>query len=135
MRVPFRDSDIFSRRFLKFCVVGAANVLVDFLLYSLLLLAGTSPYLSRTLSWCGACLFSYLVNRSWTFKAGDRGFKPLVRFSVVNVCSLCLGLLLLFLFKRLGCGDTSAFFLSLPFTTAANYIGYRFWSFRLVDAK
>ena len=132
---PLPHHEILSPRFLKFCVVGLMNVLVDFLLYSGLLLLGVSPYVSRAVSWCGSCLFSYLINRRWTFKAGDRGIWPLVRFCVVNLCSLGFGLILLYLFKTLGCGDTAAFFLSLPFTMTTNFLGYRFWSFKFVDTQ
>lgn len=126
--------DLFSPRFLKFCAVGVANALVDFCCYSLLLLL-VSPYLSRSLSWAIACLFSYLVNRRWTFKAADRGLQPLVRFCVVNLCSLCFGLVLLYAYKHMGFGDKWAFILTLPLTTATNYLGYRFWTFRQLDAK
>lgn len=135
MKNPLQQTDIFSPRFVRFCLVGLANVLVDFLCYSFLLQLACSPYFARAASWTAACLFSYGVNRRWTFKAGDRGLMPLVRFSVVNACSLCFGLVLLYGFKTLGCGDKAAFILSLPFTTAANYCGYRFWTFRQVDAK
>ena len=128
-------TDILSPRFIRFCAVGAVNALVDFLLYSGMLWLALSPYPSRTASWVLACLFSYLVNKRWTFKAGDKGLLPLVRFGVVNACSLCLGLALLYVFKNFGCGDKVSFILSLPFTTAANYLGYRFWTFRSVDAK
>lgn len=135
MTNPLLPPNLLSPRFLKFCAVGLMNVLVDFLLYASLLALGVSPYVSRATSWCGSCLFSYLINRSWTFRAGDRGLWPLVRFCVVNLCSLGLGLVLLFFFKKMGCGDNAAFFLSLPFTMVTNYLGYRFWSFKLVDAK
>lgn len=118
------------KQFLRFCCVGLANTLVDFLLYAGLLLLGLSPYLCRAASWVGACLFSYLVNRSFTFRAGDTGFWPVARFLIVSTVSLGLGLVLLYVFKSMGCGDKLAFFLSLPFTMAANYLGYRFWAFR-----
>ncbi len=116
-------------QFMKFCCVGAANCLVDFCVY--LALSYLMPiYAARVPAWATACLFSYLVNRRWTFKAGDTGVLPLLRFAVVNACSLGLGLGLLYLFTGLGCGKVAAFWLSLPFTTLANYLGYRFWSFR-----
>ncbi len=116
-------------RFIKFCCVGAANCLVDFLVY-LGLLYLMPVYAARTLAWVAACLFSYLVNRRWTFRAGDTGLLPLLRFAVVNICTLGLGLALLYVFIRLGCGEVVAFFLCLPFTLTANFLGYRFWSFR-----
>jgi Predicted membrane protein len=134
MKHLLHHTDILSPRFARFCAVGIANALMDFFSYSALLWFAFSPYFARTASWVAACLFSYCVNRRWTFKAGDQGLMPLLRFGVVNVCSLCFGLVLLYVFKTLGCGDRLAFILSLPFTTATNYLGYRFWTFRQVDS-
>lgn len=130
MKDIFLQTDILSTRFIKFCFVGAANTLVDFLVYSFGLWLGFSPYPSRTASSIAGCLFSFFVNKSWTFRAGDKGIAPLARFVVVNACVLCLGLVLLFLFKTAGCGNTLAYLASLPFTTIANYLGYRLWAFK-----
>ena len=127
---PF--SLLFNWQFIKFCLVGCANYLLDFLIYLLGLWLGISPFLARTGSWICACIFSYLVNRKWTFKARDTGFLPMLRFVLVNLVSLSLGLALLYLFKKFGCGNELAFLLSLPFTTLTNFFGYKFWTFRQV---
>lgn len=126
------QKELLSPRFIKFCGVGVANVLVDFGSYSFFLFAGISPYLARSLSWITACIFSYFVNRSWTFNAKDSGFLPIVRFSVVNLCSLGFGIFLLYVFKQLSFGDKLSFLFSLPFTTVMNFFGYRFWAFKKV---
>ncbi len=120
-----------SVRFIKFCCVGVGNFLVDFVVY----LGGSQImpiYPARCLAWGTACLFSYLVNRRWTFHAKDQGLMPLIRFAVVNAASLGLGLLLLRLFTGLGAGHILAYLLSLPFTIMTNFLGYRFWSFRAI---
>ncbi len=115
-------------QFVRFCCVGAANFLVDFCAY-LALAAIMSIYPARALSWALACLFSYAVNRSWTFRAGTSGVLPVLRFFAVNLCSLGLGLLLLYAFTSLGCGKAPAFLLTIPFTLAANFLGYKLWVF------
>lgn len=115
--------------FIRFCCVGGLNFLVDFSVYGLLSLF-IPIYPARVGSWVAACLFSYLMNRRWTFKAADRGILPLLRFFSVNLASLVLGLGLLYLFTSLGCGRILAYLLTIPFTMLANYLGYRFWSFR-----
>ena len=130
LKTQFPFSLIFNRQFIKFCMVGCANYLLDFLIYLLGLWLGISPFIARTGSWVCACIFSYLVNRKWTFKAKDSGFLPMLRFVLVNLASLSLGLLLLYLFKKLGCANELAFLLTLPFTTLTNFLGYKFWTFR-----
>ncbi len=126
MLSPSREE---TSRFFRFCCVGATNCLVDYAVFMGLSLL-VPIYVARTLSWCTACLYSYLVNRRWTFRASDKGAAPLLRFTAVNTLSLGLGLTLLHLFTVLGCGPSAAFWLSLPFTTLANFLGYRFWSFK-----
>ncbi len=119
-------------QFMRFCCVGAANVLVDFGVYRVL--GFFLPiYVARSLSWVVACLFSYAVNKRWTFKAQDTGLMPMLRFGLVNLASLSLGLALLYVFTQLGCGPTPAFWLSLPFTTVSNYLGYKLWSFQKLE--
>lgn len=125
--------ELLSAKFIKFCLVGCANVGVDFIIYICGLAIGISPYPSRIISWIGACLFSYLLNRAWTFKAADRGLAPLIRYGLINIISLGLGLILLYLFITLGCGEKTAYLLALPFTTLANFIGYRFWAFKKIS--
>ncbi len=125
----FKDHGGQAGQFVRFCCVGGLNFLVDFGVYCLFSLF-IPIYPSRMGSWVAACLFSYLMNRRWTFKAADQGFQPLLRFFSVNLVSLGLGIGLLYLFTSLGCGRIAAYLLTIPFTMLANYLGYRFWSFK-----
>lgn len=130
MKEAFARTRVIPLRFITFCCVGAANTLVDFLLYSLGIWLGVSPYIARAAAMTAGCLFSFFGNRAWTFKATDKGAAPLLRFAAVNLCTLCLGVFLLFLFKKAGFGNTAAYALSLPFTLASNYFGYKLWVFK-----
>ena len=120
-------------RFLRFCCVGIANVVVDFAVYYMAAFL-ISIYPARVLAWTVACLFSYFVNRNWTFHAKVQGFLPIVRFGVVNLASLALGLLLLWIFSWLGASKVLAYMYTLPFTTLTNYLGYSLWSFQHTEA-
>jgi len=110
------------------------NTAIAFCLY-LLFSAVMSLYLANTLSWSVACLFSYFMNRAWTFRAADTGFSPLAKFVVVNLCSLGLGLITMYVFLSLGSGRIGSYVFSLPITLAASYLGYRFWSFKNVNGR
>lgn len=135
MKRFLEKTDFLSLRFLRFSAVGAANTLVDFLTYSLGLWVGFSPYFSRILSNIVSCLFSFFVNKTWTFNASDKGVMPLIRFAAVNGSTLALGLFLLFVFKSSGFGNKAAYLLTIPFTMASNYLGYRLWAFREVGGR
>ena len=116
-------------QFLSFCCVGVANTLVDFLVYfaasSFLPLS-----LSRVLSWAVACTFSYAVNKRWVFHHKEKGATTAVRFVIVGVLSLLLGLGILDLLLHFGWGHFTAYLATIPAITLGNYFGYRLWSFK-----
>ena len=116
-------------QFLCFCCVGVANTLLDFLVY----LAASSflPLtVSRILSWIVACSFSYAVNKRWVFHHKTKGATPAMRFVLVNLMGLLLGLVVLNLLSHFGWGRFVAYAATLPVITLGNYFGYRFWSFK-----
>ena len=121
-------------RVFRFCCVGAANTGIAFCLYLLFSMV-MSIYPANALSWCLTCVFSYFVNRAWTFRATDTGALPLVRFLAVNACSLGLGLITMHCIASFGGGRIWSYVLSLPVTMTTSYLGYRFWSFRKVDGR
>jgi putative flippase GtrA len=115
--------------FLQFCAVGFVNTLLDFCVY-LLATRFLPLYASRTLSWAAACLFSYMLNKSWVFhsrtKHGTSGF----RFVVVNLIGLLFGISALEALAHFGLGSVSAYVLTLPVIALGNYFGYKLWSFK-----
>lgn len=57
--------------FVKFCIVGGINTLIDLAVFSLLFYALSVPLLAaNTAGFCAGVLNSYLMNKAWTF--GDR---------------------------------------------------------------
>jgi putative flippase GtrA len=88
-------------------------------------------YLSNAISWGVACLCSYILNKSWTFRSADTGFSPFAKFVAVNLGSLGLGLMIMYVLVSWGCGKIWSYLFSLPVTMMASYLGYRFWSFKL----
>ena len=116
-------------QFLLFCCVGVANTLLDFLVYLV-----TSVFLpltvSRILSWIVACTFSYTVNKRWVFRHKAGGATPALRFGLVNLLGLLLGLIILNLLAHFGWGRFVAYAATLPVIALGNYFGYKLWSFK-----
>ncbi len=79
-----------SRHFgtlIKFGIVGTIGFLVDLsLLYVLLYLLGTGPYLGRAGSFLGAATVTWFLNRSFTFRdaAPEAHGRQWLRFVAVN---------------------------------------------------
>ena len=131
-------SAFFDKRFLKFCLVGAANTLVGagimFLLYNL---AGCSYWLSSAANYIVGGVVSYFLNKYYTFKNTERSWKQVLRFALnVAVCWLLAYGIAKPLALRLLAGfdeklqTNAAMLAGLCLYTALNYLGQRFFAFR-----
>ena len=115
--------------FIHFCCIGLANTLLDFCVY--FAASYFMPlYAARTLSWVMAGSFSYVVNKRWVFRSTTKGSTPALRFIVVNVLGLSLGLGLMEVFLHFGWGRITAYVVTLPAIALGNYFGYKLWSFK-----
>lgn len=88
-------------RIIKFCLVGGMNYLVDVSVFNLLMLGWLSshPLTSKILAAAVATVFSWVVNRYWTFRnqRTDNRLQEFMGFAVVNVLGMlpaviCLGI-------------------------------------------
>jgi putative flippase GtrA len=72
----------------RFGVVGTVGFVVDALVLTLGLIAGTGPWIGRVLSYLAAATVTFSLNRAWTFRAADRS-RPVAQdwslFLLVNL--------------------------------------------------
>jgi len=121
-------------QFLKFSLVGILNTAVDFGIFTLMnSILGEGFYrVSQIISYSGAVINSYYLNKSWTFQAGHRiNIIEMIKFLLVNLASLGISLYFLFLFHERYQMDilwskVGATF----FSVIVNFIGNKFWVFR-----
>lgn len=84
----------FDVKFWKFILVGVLNTIVgtglQFVLYNctpLNQMATTGTWIASSVSYCLASIMSYFLNKYFTFKNNEKGWKPVVRFAVnIAVC-------------------------------------------------
>lgn len=83
---------------LRFALVGVLNTAIDFLLFALLFYLGHWPLLlANATGFIAAVANSYLLNRSWTFRAETPpNLADGMRFLIVATCGLALGSLAIF---------------------------------------
>jgi putative flippase GtrA len=130
-------------QFIKFGLVGVMNTAVDFIVYTLLMVAGVHYLAAQVVSYAAGTVNSYVVNKLWTFNKGKEGGQtgkaaPLtanraefVRFAVLNAGTLLLSLALLYLLKSgLELPALLAKLLVTVVTVMVNYIGSKLWVFR-----
>jgi len=116
----------------RFAVVGVGNTLVDFAVFTLLAQAlGVSVYLSQAAGYSAGTLNSYVLNRSWTFRAGGRFFSPaLVKFLALSLAMLAFSTGILYLAYDLGgLPKLAAKIVATGVTMVVNFLASRFWVF------
>ncbi|WP_327395122.1 GtrA family protein [Varibaculum vaginae] len=121
-------------RIIKFCLVGGMNYLVDVSVFNLLMLGflSTHPLTSKVLAATVATIFSWVINRYWTFrnKRTNRRMQEFLGFAVVNVLGMlpaiiCLGIShYLFGFSSLLADNISANVIGLALGTILRFFLY-----------
>lgn len=117
----------------KFAVVGVANTLVDFCVFTILAqLLGVNVYLAQVAGYSAGVVNSYVLNRSWTFRAKDRFFSPaLVKFLFLSAGMLLLSTGILYLcYDTAGLPKLAAKAVATGITMVVNFLVNRFWVFR-----
>ncbi len=124
-------------RFVRFGVTGAANTLVDFLVFTVLSYMGLGPYVSQVLSYSAGILNSYVINRSWTFASRERFFSAqLRRFLIANVSLLVLSVGLLRLgIEALGLPRLAAKAAATALIMVLGFAVNRLWVFRTGSSR
>lgn len=125
---------------IKFCGVGVINTAVDFGVFQLLILLGPAEdvlpqykYIAQTISYVLAVLCSYLLNRHFTFKAGNqKAVASAVKMYIQSgiIFFLMQGLLWLCYDKLMIRPEILAKLVATVPMTALNFLGSKFWVFR-----
>lgn len=112
-------------RVIKFCLVGGANTVVDFIFKGI-----TQMWLgvaaSQVIGYTAGVINSYILNRCFTFKdkKTDNVLKELIPFTVINLISLGVSVAMdVWLEESLALYWLAAKIIILPVTLCINFIG------------
>lgn len=120
-------------RFVRFCVTGGLNTLVDFVVFFLLTSSLNWPVIpSQVLSYSAGILNSYCINRRWTFQTRNRFFsREMLLFIGVNLAVLGVSVLSVWaLTSRIGLGVLLSKLCTTALTMALGFILNRLVVFR-----
>ncbi|HNW09711.1 MAG TPA: GtrA family protein [bacterium] len=123
---------VLFRQFVKFCLVGFTNLLIDFLVYWLLTRAlGLFYIIAAILSFLVAVTWSFFINRHWTFRHFTGNIRrQYVKFFLANLASLVLNLAIFYaLVDWGGLNDLLAKLLVAVIVAFFNFGLNRFWTF------
>ena len=120
-------------RFVRFCVTGGHNTLVDFVVFFLLTSSLNWPVIpSQVLSYSAGILNSYCINRRWTFQTRNRFFsREMPLFIGVNLAVLGVSVLSVWaLTSRIGLGVLLSKLCTTALTMVLGFILNRLVVFR-----
>jgi len=124
------------RQFIKFSLVGVGNTAIDFTVYFILTRVfdwwSEHYLLANVMAFFCASLFSFSMNRIWTFRVFGAGrLKQYIRFIAVNIIALILVQLTLYVVVDMfGVYDLFAKIVALMVSVVVNFTGSKFWAFR-----
>lgn len=118
----------------KFTLVGAANFVLTFVVFTMMLKVMSVNYLlSLSAAWLVGLFFSYVLNFSWVFKPEEKiQFKArFLKYFLASVVSIVLNMLILaFIVERT---DADPYYVQLaliPLIVLFNFLAAKFWALR-----
>jgi putative flippase GtrA len=117
---------------LKFGLVGGSGYLINLAVFALLTeRLGIHHAAAAMLAFGVAVTNNFLLNRHWTFAAGDghAGFQA-ARFFTVSLASLAINLIVLeLLISGAGTGELPAQAIAVAVAMPFNFLGNKLWTF------
>tara|TARA_B100001248_G_C27394780_1_gene464762 strand:+ start:1363 stop:1755 length:393 start_codon:yes stop_codon:yes gene_type:complete len=80
-----------NTQFKRFLASGFSTVIVDICIYSILINFGLVFSISKAISFISGTVYSYIINKKWTFRAKG-GIKTFIKYIIVYLISLNINL-------------------------------------------
>ena len=117
----------------RFGIVGSLGFVINLAVYTLCVHGLAIDYhVAAVTAWLVAVANNFVLNRHWTFDAGDgRAHFQAMRFVTVSLVALGFSLLLLMAFVELAAlPKVPAQALAVAASMPLNFLGNKLWSFR-----
>jgi putative flippase GtrA len=117
----------------RFGIVGGVGFVINIAVYALCVHgAGLEYHVAGIVAWLVAVANNFILNRHWTFDAGDgRAHFQAMRFLVVSLLALGASQLLLTMFvEEAHIEKVAAQALAVSASMPLNFLGNKLWSFR-----
>ena len=115
---------------LMFIVIGGLATIIDFIIYNYLL-AFISINFSKLISMLVSSLFSYFMNKIFTFNKGKNyNSKYLIKFYIIFLLNLLTNIFVNYYVYKWTSIKILAFILATLFGMIVNFIGQKFFVFK-----
>jgi putative flippase GtrA len=123
------------KQFLRFAVVGVSNTLVDFAVYFFLtrtiLFFSANIYIANVLAFIIAATWSYVANRTWTFKVeSPPSAQEALKFYFATASTFLLNMATFYLtISTFGLYDLVAKLVATVVSMVSNFVLNKLWVF------
>lgn len=121
-------------QFIKFCLIGFLNTLIDFAVYLFLSrVIGLYFFYANLLSVFIAMSSSFIFNKYWTFKNHEQAIKTqYLKFTLVNLVYFALNNAIVFyLVNYLSSWDLLAKIIAVIVGLFWNFLANKYWTFKI----
>ena len=117
------------RQPITFAFVGVINTGVDFLVFTVVLLAGTAGVIAaQAMGYIAGLTCSFFLNKYITFKNNTKSLRQGILFLMVNGVTMLISMIVIYFFHSIvGVQEHIAkLFFVTPITMVVNYLGYKY---------
>lgn len=116
--------------FLKFCIVGGCSTLIDFVIYYALSMK-VHLLVAKTISMCCSMVFSYFLNKTWSFSSKTSDVKSEVpKYILVQIVNLLINVSTNYLTFEVTKNKILAFVVATGLAMIVNYLLQRVYVFK-----
>lgn len=120
------------RKYLLFYLfIGVLNTLVGFGIIFTLMYLGNDPTISNLIGYICGIIFSYFMNKSFTFKSKNKSKLEFIRFIIAMLISYFLNLLTLKLALNSSVNPYISQIIAGFIYTVSGFLISRFWVFKI----
>lgn len=123
-----------SKQFIKFCLVGILNTLINLIIFFILTNIFHIYYLiSAVFAFLAAVTNSFILNKTWTFKEkiSQNTYNKYAKFFLVSIIALVINLLILYvLVEFFNVYNMFAQLIGIASNILINFFGNKLWTFK-----
>lgn len=111
----------------RYVLAGGMTTAVNYVMYFSLTTADVNYIVANSISWLGAVIFSFAVNRSLVFKASEGIVRQFCEFAALRLATLTAENVLLYVMVELaGAGEGVSKLAVSVLTVALNYVACKY---------
>ena len=124
---------------MRFLFVGGTTVLIDFIVYSTLLLFGNTTQISKGVGFFVGTVFAYFANKKVTFRSRNSGLLKFLLFILLYLFSLSANVvtneIVLYILNYTKLSFLLAFLIATALSASMNFFGMKYIIFNKQNEK